>query len=108
MDFRQLAGRVGLTLLLDGEIRPGRLRPIRPAGVDVTVADNLIRRSDPRTILVQATSLLGLFYDHGPLVDIRLRSAFRSLLGPTRIEASRPQPIVSGAWYVGLLLRTAG
>ena len=63
--FRLATGRVGLTLLHEGEKRPGRLRPIRPAGINVTVADNLIRRSDPRTILVQATSLLGLFYRHG-------------------------------------------
>jgi hypothetical protein len=40
--------------------------------------------------------------------DIPERSAFRSPLGPTRIKASRPRPIVPGAWHVGLLLRTAG
>ena len=56
---------MGLTLLLDGEIRPGRLRPIRPAGVDVTVAWVEIRRSYPLTFWFRPISLFGLLLDHG-------------------------------------------
>jgi hypothetical protein len=59
-------------------------------------------------LLVQATSLLGLLY----VTDFKWTfaraqpSGLRQ--GPARIEAPRPQPIVPGAWHVGLLLRTAG
>src|SRR5215213_3214093 len=51
---------------------------------------------------------LGPVVCYGPSTDVRLRSAFRSPLGPTQIEAPRPQPIVPGARHVGSLLRTAG
>ena len=56
-----MAGRVGLTLLLDGEFDRAAASS-HPAGVDVTVADYALRQSDPLTILVQATSPLGLFW----------------------------------------------
>jgi len=40
----------------------GAAASFHPAGVDVTVAGYALRQSDPLTILVQATSPLGLFW----------------------------------------------
>ena len=105
--FRLAAGRVGLTLLPDGEIRPGRLRPfIRRA---LSSPSPTAPFGDPaRLPFGSGHQPLGPALRSRTLADVRLRSAYQSPLGPTRIVAPRPRPIVPGARHVGSLLRTAG
>ena len=102
--FPPSTGRMGLTLLSDGEF--DRVGCVLPSGGGVVIVVGSWKPTIlPAYLLVQATSLCSTSRTS---TNVCLRSTFRSPLGPTRIEAPRPQPIVPGAWHVGSLLRTAG